>query len=134
MDSITTTAIVGAFVLLLNIFLTHLRKAEWFTDKLRWTFVTIILFIGITVLIFGNEISFAENGLFLILSTPFILTIIDRILKVVSIKTQGRDFYFNTSLNWMIKQFDDNFSFIDQIMTVTMLLTIVGLAIISANN
>jgi hypothetical protein len=85
-------------------------------------------------LIFGNEISFAENGLFLILSTPFILTIIDRILKVVSIKTQGRDFYFNTSLNWMIKQFDDNFSFIDQIMTVTMLLTIVGLAIISANN
>jgi hypothetical protein len=132
MDSITITAIVGAFVLLLNIFLTHLRKVEWFIDKFRWTFVTILLFIGITGLIFGKEISFVENGLFLILSIPFILTIIDRILKVVSIKTQGRDFYFNTILNWTINQFDDDFSFIDQIMTVTMLLTIVGLTIISA--
>ena len=131
MESITITIIIGLAVLFLNLFLTHMRVVKWISDKARWIIAVTLLILGLIGFLLADRLVNIEQRVFASLCTTFVLTIIDRIFRYLSIKKQGRDFYFNTSFEWLINQYKEKFSTLDQIMTVTMLLIIFGLEIIT---
>lgn len=131
-DNNTLVYIVAMITLLFNLFGTHLRKSKWFSYRLRWLLSIGLFVIGLLCLNLISGMNSDQKEACILLMTPMGLILIDGILKYMSIQFQDRDFQFNTSFEYIINQHKRDLSIWDNVITVILLLTMVGLLILSS--
>jgi hypothetical protein len=132
-----TCAIIGICISLgLSIFMLYSRKSSWFSDKIRYMVVILLLTVGLLGLILAKFNNYRFIFYSMIVVVIFFIT--DKFFKFLSIKIHGRDFYlYLRGSNEILETFtplkvNKHIKATDIIFSFALLIEIIGLSAFGA--
>lgn len=108
----------------------YLRMKSWYSNSMKLVITISFATIGFIGFLLTNKNDF--RFLFYSMIVPIFYLLFDFLIKKLSIRFQGRDFYLYLRFSGDIENHAKDYSALDKIFSFTILILVIGLAIFGA--